>query len=165
MLIVFSLHTGALELLSILRLIYLIKTLCCFEYILILNFKNETLCGFLAVSNGSAVVLHYLTCQLFRNYTVSCVRTNASLNCLLNFLWGFTTGKRYRIICLHYLPNRPENMKPVWSVVVVKLVSLCDAVCFLKVDIMKIASFNIRRMGPSKLSDKNIVKYLIKVSL
>ncbi len=56
-------------------------------------------------------------------------------------------------------------MKPVWSVVVVKLVSLCDAVCFLKVDIMKIASFNIRRMGPSKLSDKNIVKYLIKVSL
>ncbi|XP_067271495.1 deoxyribonuclease 1 like 4, tandem duplicate 2 [Pseudorasbora parva] len=28
---------------------------------------------------------------------------------------------------------------------------------------MKIASFNIRRMGPSKLSDKNIVKYLIKI--
>ncbi|XP_043078795.1 deoxyribonuclease 1 like 4, tandem duplicate 2 [Puntigrus tetrazona] len=28
---------------------------------------------------------------------------------------------------------------------------------------MKIASFNIRRLGPSKLSDKNIVKYLIKI--
>ncbi|XP_016360521.1 deoxyribonuclease gamma-like isoform X1 [Sinocyclocheilus anshuiensis] len=30
-------------------------------------------------------------------------------------------------------------------------------------DTMKIASFNIRRMGPSKLSDQNIVKYLIKI--
>ncbi|XP_051980396.1 deoxyribonuclease-1-like [Xyrauchen texanus] len=29
--------------------------------------------------------------------------------------------------------------------------------------IMKIASFNIRRLGPSKLSDNNIVKYLIKI--
>uniref|UniRef100_A0A9R1SK55 Deoxyribonuclease 1 like 4, tandem duplicate 2 n=2 Tax=Cyprinus carpio TaxID=7962 RepID=A0A9R1SK55_CYPCA len=28
---------------------------------------------------------------------------------------------------------------------------------------MKIASFNIRRMGPSKLSNKNIVNYLIKI--
>lgn len=28
---------------------------------------------------------------------------------------------------------------------------------------MKIASFNIQRLGPTKLSDKNIVKYLIKI--
>ncbi|KAK2906663.1 hypothetical protein Q8A67_005648 [Cirrhinus molitorella] len=28
---------------------------------------------------------------------------------------------------------------------------------------MKIASFNIQRMGPSKLSDKNVVKHLIKI--
>lgn len=28
---------------------------------------------------------------------------------------------------------------------------------------MKIASFNIKRLGPSKLSDKNVVKYLIKI--
>lgn len=45
---------------------------------------------------------------------------------------------------------------------------LTEKLCFsglLKVDTMKIASFNIRRMGPSKLSNKNIVNYLIKVSL
>lgn len=93
---VFTSHCGALELLSILRLIYLIKTLCCFEYILFLNFQNETHCGFFTVSTGSAVVLHYLTCQLFTNYKGFLCTNNASLNCLLNFLWRFTTGKRYR---------------------------------------------------------------------
>lgn len=29
---------------------------------------------------------------------------------------------------------------------------------------MKIASFNVRRLGLSKLSDENIVNYLIKVT-
>ncbi|KAK3536484.1 hypothetical protein QTP86_013815, partial [Hemibagrus guttatus] len=33
----------------------------------------------------------------------------------------------------------------------------------IKTNIMKIAAFNIRRLGSSKLSDENIVKYLIKI--
>lgn len=164
-LIVFSFHTVALELLSVLRWIYLIKKLCCFEYILFLNFQNETHCGFLNVSAGSAVVLHNLTCQLFINYKGFLCTNNASLNCLLNILWWFTTGKWYRNSSDYkYAWCTKQTWKHVWSVDVVKLISLCDGVHFLKVDTMKIASFNIRRMGPSKLSDKNIVKYLIKVS-
>lgn len=68
------------------------------------------------------------------------------------------------MLSLHEGPNRPENMQPVWHVCGHETHFSCFA-DLLKVDTMKIASFNIRRLGPSKLSDKNIVKYLIKVSL
>lgn len=111
----FSLHAAALELLSNLRWINSIKTnffvlsTFCFR-----TFETKPFVVFLSVTKGPPVVLRNLTFQLFINYKYFLWMNNASLNCLLNFLWHFTTGKWYKNalkVSLHDVANRPENIQ------------------------------------------------------